>query len=304
MIFGRRHRPDRVEKAILELAVDGFRRAGVSVTVDHGEAGFELSVAEPDAVLALHNLTETARTTARAEWPELVDWYVRSQLDVLAQPELKDLSVDDLRRQIRVQLISAEARPDDDLAYARPFAPGIRSVLCLDTPTAVSTLTTDALADLPLGLDELYAQGQANTDAEPTDDEDAIDHLVRTLEGESFFIAAKAANFAALTSTVIGPAPLGVVFALPNRHLLLYAIADQADGMEAAVAVTEVAAAVCSDEEFDHPGGIISSSSYYCAPDGTVELLGGEQHEIDGEPALSIRPGDAFIRHLPLERHD
>ncbi|WP_152360335.1 hypothetical protein [Microlunatus speluncae] len=247
-----------------------------------------------------HNLIEQARAINHREWPELVESYVGSHLALLAEPDLEDLSDADLRRQLRVRLIAADDQDEQGLAYARPFLPGIIRVLCLETRTAVSTLTVDSLARLPLGLDELYEQGQANTDAVPVDHREDLDGIVRTLEGESFFIASKAANFPALTSTLIGPAPFGVVFAIPNRHLLLYSTPDPNDWMESAVAVTEIAAGVCADEELDHPGGVISPDSFYWAPDGTVEPLAGNVVEASGEQTMAIRPGVAFTRTLRL----
>lgn len=299
MIFSRADRPDAVEKAVRKLAVAGFRRAGITVAVDRGERGAELIDTEHDATFILHNLVEAARTADRTEWPAMVDSWVESHVAALAEPELADLSVDNLRQQLRVQLISADHAMGDDLSYAPEWAPGILKVLCLDTPATVSTLTTDALADLPLTVDELYRQGQANTDAEPVDDQIEIDQAVRGLTGDSFFIAAKTANFGALAEQ-IGPAPYGIVFALPNRHLLVYSVLDQEDWLESAAGVTEVAYGLSTDDDLDHPGGIISADSYYWAPDGTIERLGGQVLDPAGEPSLTVTPGEAFARHLLL----
>jgi hypothetical protein len=81
-------------------------------------------------------------------------------------------------------------------------------VLCLDTPTAVLTLSAESLPKLPLSVEELYRQGQTNTDAELFVEHFEVDEVDHGLEGDSFFIASKAANFEALVPSVIGPAPL------------------------------------------------------------------------------------------------
>jgi hypothetical protein len=81
-------------------------------------------------------------------------------------------------------------------------------VLCLDTPMAVLTLTAEPLPQLPLGVQELSRQGRTNTDTEPFIEHFEVDEVAHGLEGDSFFIASKAANFDTLVPSLIGSAPL------------------------------------------------------------------------------------------------
>jgi hypothetical protein len=161
-------------------------------------------------------------------------------------------------------------------------------------------LSARSLPKLPLSVGELYRQGQTNTDAEPFAEHFEVDEVVHGLEGESFFISSKASNFDALVPSVIGPAPSGVIFAIPNRHTLLYAIVDQDDWMTPVIGVTQAADSIGSSDDVDHPGGLLSPYSYYWAPDGTVERLGGRFFAVDGEPAMTVRPGEAFSRYVNL----
>jgi hypothetical protein len=130
------------------------------------------------------------------------------------------LTADDVRGRIRTQLFRADHAnrfTDATFRYARPFSDGIVVGLCLDFPDDVVTVTDDSLDGLPLTVDELYAYGQLNTDKEPVDERREVMPGLHLLAGESFFTAAKAANLPG----VLGAAPFGTLFTIPQQHLLL-----------------------------------------------------------------------------------
>ena len=79
-------------------------------------------------------------------------------------------------------------------------------MLCLDTPMAVLTLSAEPLPQLPLGVQELSRQGRTNTDTEPFIEHFEVDEVAHGLEGDSFFIASKAANFGTLVPSLRPPA--------------------------------------------------------------------------------------------------
>ncbi|MGW8431654.1 hypothetical protein ACWGJ9_11225 [Curtobacterium citreum] len=131
------------------------------------------------------------------------------------------LTADDVRTRVRTQLLRtdhadrfAERHTFD---YARPLSDGLMVGLCLDFPDDVVTITDEALNGLPLGEEELFAFGQLNTDKEPVDERREVMPGLYLVAGESFFVAAKAANFPG----VLGSVPYGVLFTVPQRHLLL-----------------------------------------------------------------------------------
>ena len=81
--------------------------------------------------------------------------------------------------------------------YARRFSDDLSLILCLDFPTHVAKLTDDALAELGIATEDLFAQGQKNTNSEPID-EMFNEEDVRFITGDSMFIASKAADMSTL----------------------------------------------------------------------------------------------------------
>jgi len=282
-----------IRDTVLHLVETELDARGISYTSEMLPEGYLLDL-DIDVQMFLGNLTESLKRVDPIEWPVMVARHV-AQLDSRPKPS-SQMSAVELREQIRTRLIAASPN-DASLSYARPFAPGIIQVLCLDHPTMVSVLSDDSLPELALPIDQLWQHGQVNTDNEAIDEQFDIDEFVHALAGDSFFIASKAANFTALVPTVIGPAPLGVAFALPYRHLLLYSVITKADAMVQLVGMSVAAQSICDDPEADHPGGIISCQTYYWAPDGTIEQVTSEG-EVHGEATTVITPGDAFSRFV------
>ena len=85
---------------------------------------------------------------------------------------------------------------------------------------AVLTLTAEPLPQLPLGVQELSRQGRTNTDTEPFIEHFEVDEVAHGLEGDSFFIASKAANFDTLVPSLIGSAPLTKQFESSSTLIL------------------------------------------------------------------------------------
>lgn len=137
------------------------------------------------------------------------------------------LTADDVRGRIRTQLLRADHADrfaDVTFEYARPFSEGLVVGLCLDFPDDVVSVTDGSIGGLPLSVDELFAYGQLNTDKEPFDERREVMPGLHLVAGESFFIAAKAANLPG----ALGAAPFGTLFTVPQRHLLLaLPIADE-----------------------------------------------------------------------------
>lgn len=137
------------------------------------------------------------------------------------EPVPAHLTPDDVRGRVRTQLIRADYADrfagDNTFDYARPFSDGLVVGLCLDFPDDVVTITDEALGGLSLGEEELFAFGQLNTGKEPADEHQEVMPGLHLVAGESFFVAAKAANFPG----VLGAVPYGVLFTVPQRHMLL-----------------------------------------------------------------------------------
>jgi hypothetical protein len=209
-------------------------------------------------------------------------------------PALESLDAAALRAQVRSRLL---ADLDDvvDLSYARPFAPGLVEALCIDFPNSVATVGAEALCRLALPVDELFEAGRRNTDAEPIEEHGLLAEGARFLTGGSLFIASKAANFGALVPAVIGEAPLGVVFGVPNRELLVYAVLSGPESVQPVNALLHFVDEYTHDSSRLNPGGVLSTELYHWAPDRHVERIGGRGH--DGQ-TLVIEARGAFAAAL------
>ncbi|AFV89519.1 Nicotinic acid phosphoribosyltransferase [Acidipropionibacterium acidipropionici ATCC 4875] len=238
----------------------------------------------------------------RDAWPDTVHRHVDSMLESRIQPQAEQMSPEELRGCLRSRLVAdVDDGTPTDLSYGRPFAPGIIEVLCADYPHSVTTLGRGHVEELPLGIDEAFDIGRANTVAEPVDESFEAADGVRILTGDSLFVASKAIDIAALVGGPIGPAPHGLAFALPNRSLLLYQVLSAEDWIQQTAELVQLVESMVADPEYFHPGGVVSDAAYYWAPDGRIDLLGGRHIDEDGETSLWISPPDSLADYLPVE---
>ncbi|MDO5099906.1 MAG: hypothetical protein Q4D85_14305 [Corynebacterium sp.] len=219
----------------------------------------------------------------------------------VAEPPAK--SEAEILRSIRTRLIPLDVNDTERFSYARKFPAGILQILCEDTPEAVKLLTAENVAELNIPIEKLYEVGQANTDAEPISRIVDVDDTVRVIEGDSFFIAAKAGNMRALVESAIGPAPHGVVFGIPNRGTIVFALPHTRHPADALIGVTQTMDSIARNPEVYHPGGLISSAAFYWSPDDTIDVVGCRRKKDNGEEALSIVPSEAYEKFCPLGSH-
>ncbi len=142
-----------------------------------------------------------------------------------------ELSREQLLAQIRTRVLAVDALTMggiDMSGYARPVADDLAVVLCVDFPETVTYVSGADAARLG-DLDELFRAGQANTDDEPIDQiEHVAEHGVTIVDGTSVFTSSKVLNMPALLERMdVADAPHGVVFAVPDRGIVvLHVIAD------------------------------------------------------------------------------
>ena len=184
------------------LKVDGWRRINVENLID------ELTQTDPSK----HEVT--------------IERWVAFIMESGRIAEQSVTDPDELRQRVRTRIIPANLAANPHLSYARPFPGGLALALCLDFPNTVTTVSNGHLEKYPLSLDELYHWGQINTDNEAIDEHTTCGPFTG-IAGESLFIASKAAHIASLVSTLHIDAPHGLLFAIPDRSVLLYAPADQ-----------------------------------------------------------------------------
>jgi hypothetical protein len=288
---------------VLFMALEAFKTLGLEFTVLVGNGQYGIRVDSMGAQLWLTNMIERAVAEPESEWQHHVDFWLAAMTELIAQGPGHRPSADEVRTGIRTRLYRAD-HDTERLSYARPFADGLVLGLAIDSPRSVGTVTTQSLADLSLGVNELYAMGQANTDREPIDEAfDLEDGPVRVLVGNSYFVASRVANMPALLAEHIGPAPAGVAFAVPDRHTVVYQVVDKDNWIDVIHILRSVDALTTHPDQADDSGGLLSEYLYYWAPDGTVELLGGRLTEVEGELTSTLKPGKVFGQSMGLGTH-
>ncbi|MGD8169996.1 hypothetical protein ACEXOS_022510 [Herbiconiux sp. P16] len=277
-LFGKKREP--LEVAVPALARAAFAERGMETTIEFGLTPDDTMLVGADKrVYPLFNLLVICRPEPERRWKALVERHAAAMLAAENDAPAEQLGADLLRARLRTRLV--RHFDDDpfpiDVAYARPFAPGLVLALCIDNPEAVATLNSSTVAELAIGLDEAYRVGQANTDGEPIAEHSELGGDIWLVGGESLFIASKAAGFDVVLDRFSGPAPLGVVFAVPQRSLLVYLVPSRPDHVGSIGRMMHVVDRIARDAETTMPGGLLSADLFYRSADGEVERIGGRQ---------------------------
>ncbi|TQL62044.1 hypothetical protein [Rarobacter faecitabidus] len=285
------------DQRLVFMALDAFKATGLAYTVlmRHGQYG--IRVDSIGLELWLTSLIEDALELPESEWPNRIDYWLATVVEVIEHGPNPRYSEDEVRTAIRTRLFRADEDPEA-FSYARPFADGLVLGLALDSPRTVANVTSKLLGTLPLGVDALFELGQVNTDQETIDDAfEIVEEECHGLIGDSHFVASRAANLPSLLRDYIGNAPYGVAFGVPNRHTLLYRTLDK-ETWPGVTGIASLVDGIAHREGDPNPGGVLSSHLYYWAPECTIETLAGRFTDVDGKTTLTIRPGNAFTQFV------
>ncbi|MDR1442912.1 MAG: hypothetical protein LBJ02_11145 [Bifidobacteriaceae bacterium] len=287
-------------RAVRELLIAEAPLRGLDAEII-SDGGAETLVLPGNRTFPLASLYGVAAEEEPGGYAELVSDWLDAVVAAASRAKPEEMAADELRERIRTRLVNSLLVGLEAYPYARhPFI-GITQILCVDYPEALINLKGEMISRLALPLDELFVQGQINTDAEPTDEPVMLDDSgFAVLSGESSFIASKAAHLSALVPAVTGPAPHGLLFAIPRHNALVYA--PVREGWADLVNTLAPFAAVRADQATED-GEMVSRMGYYWAPDGTVELLSEPYVNEDGGKSIRVVPGPVFtaqvMRQLP-----
>ena len=289
-LFGGRSEPDPID-SIVQLAAMRFGAHGLTVSALAGTAGAEtVFVDQSGRQFPLHNLVSRVIMVpaGTAEFTDAVISHVDAVIAAASAPSPTELPDDQLLQRVRIRLVPESIRQTMSVAYARPFAPGLIVVLCVDNPTDISFLTDELLAgrDTPA----LFNAGFLNVLAEKTDAVYEPAPGVQVILGDSFFTASKVVGMARLAGTELPAAPRGVVFGVPHRHLV-YAHVVTGPGL--IPAVNAIASLVGGNATPEAPGGPISNKIYFWR-DGVVDEIGSA----DPDGSVRVTPSERFVQVL------
>ncbi len=259
---------------------------GIEVTVDNGGA----DLVADGARYPLDNVVLTCVQLSRAEWAAHVEQHFGAVSRMYYGPTVDDLSYEQLLTRVRTRVLPVDALEMGGIdlrTYARPVADDLAAVLCVDFPETVGYLDSARAATLP--LDELFAAGQRNTDAEPIDE--IAQHGPLTLvTGESVFTSSKILAMAPLVRQVFGhDAPCGVVFAVPDRHGIIMHPVASPEAVSAIGLMTQIAHDLYGKSPWS-----VSPHTYYWYR-GTIARVGSADPETRN---IDVVPTDDLLNFL------
>lgn len=263
---------DSILNGAAGFLMEELQKRGIAVQPVLADGRKALRVAG-QGMLSMENVADDLLAVSRSEWEKRLQQWLSMVVNTVDSATGATPSRDEIMAMIRTRIVPAAAAADH--TYVRRFTEDLSLMLCLDFPTHVEKLSDADIAALQIPLDDLFVQGQRNTDAEPIEetlDEDGV----RFLTGSSMFIASKAAAMPTLLSQLGVDAPEGLLFAVPNRSLLAYRIPTPGDGLGDLMGMSMMLSRLRPEAGFDNPGGVLSGNIYYWTPDGAIEPQMGD----------------------------
>lgn len=284
----RRARSEREQiDRIHTLAAEVYARHGMSgELVPDLDDPVNASIMTERSTFGLANATIACLQAPERQWRSVLERFAASMqaAENAAGPDL-----DRDRANLRARLLAADALVQGMFGYARPYAPGLVEVLCLDSPQSVATVSDGSLAGRD-DVDDLFATGRAQLALEPIDRREVLDDGVTVLDGGSLFIASMVLTPERI-AVELGGAPNGFVFVIPDRQTILAHAMDGANSVTALQRLAGIGAGIAAEQR---PGGLLSRAVYYAHGDHVQQVT-----ELDPETgAIRILADGPFFDAL------
>lgn len=265
-LFGRRRSQDSEPdddpvQNIIDLALLRFSVHGVQVTELPGAEGANAILVDEDGTqfpLATLIAVALPLPPQSDEFMEAVMRHVDSAVESLEAPDVAMIPQAEFLERARVRISPQSISETLSVSYARPVAPGLIAILCLDSPSSIAYLSDGMVEGRDVAA--VFDAGFRNVMAEPLDTVEEVAPGIHALVGDSLFTASKAIGMKFITGSVLPEAPYGVVFGIPHRHLIFVHVVT---GPESVSAIGEVAKLVAAQATDDAPGGPLSSTTYF-----------------------------------------
>ena len=252
--------------AFLDVVRADLDRNGAQYTIDDGL----VRITGTDQQFGLSNLAQLANARDRRDWPELVAGHF-ANLRASTGRDLDALGDDfeAVRSMLRVRLLADESMGGmslGEIGGSRAFAPGILMALVYDFPDSTASVPPNHVDGWPLEADAVWETAIENVRLEPQptrEDVPAQNGVFTMAIDDSFYVATRALRLA----DELPPGTVDAVFAVPNRHMLLWHPIRDLSVVGAMQAMTQVT----SKAFLDGPGSI--SNQLYWWHDGQVVHL-------------------------------
>jgi hypothetical protein len=291
-LFGGKKSPEQQVAEIERLAVTGFGVWGIHGTLVHDPHDRLNSriVTDSGMQFGLANVILRCLAVPERDWKQVITEHAASISSVAATPaQSHDLDDPQTRRQLRARLLPSGHASQVPLDYALEWAPGVIEVLCLDLPATVATVPHDEIVGRS-DLEVLRATGRANLEHESIDERGEIAPGVQYLAGASLFVGSQVLNSAFLDRE-LGPAPRGIVFSIPDSHLIAFHIVE---GSASLAGIQNLVGFTVMHTATDRPGGVLSPEVYYRDPSSAVQQI----TMIGDDGATGVRVEGAFLEAI------
>jgi hypothetical protein len=274
---------------VCETAIARFAALGVPVTVLDGTSGMDVILVSDSGSYPLHNVIARALAGNLDAVNDLVVTHVDRLVEARATPDADALTDADWFDRVRVRLMPIAATVELPADYARRIAEDFVVMLCLDYPTHVSFLSDGTLG----GRDPqaLASVGLSSVMDEPVESVEELRPGIWLLQGESPYTATKVLGMQRLIGTALPDAPHGVLFGIPNRHVIIAHPVAEEDSVQAIATLASLVVASATDSA---PGGALSTSLYFWH-EGEIDVVGRFNDgglEIDGSVGFREHFGD------------
>lgn len=299
MPWWRRRRPEPTggndTQRLVQLATQYFAERGYEVVHD-GEGTL---VSNDGASFGLHNLAVALRDVPSNRWPRVIDGHVEAlvaarttkiprslteaedKLVGVLQP-VSDLAGSSWSDSGWSDSLSGEGSSDAELSdavpdYAPEVLPGVVMLAALDHPTHVSTLASDeSIEDLgPWSAIEPVVRRNLLALPTPTHrvihgEQEQRGSQVHLLVSEDHFGASRVVVLHELLASVlrVERPTHGVLVAVPNRHLMVVHVIEDAAVLDALQLMVNVVRT-----QYEAEVGTVSPHLYYLPLDGPAEQI-------------------------------
>lgn len=233
----------------------------LSEPVIHWDEGY---IQSGEAEYGLHNLVQMcARDNARGMESRVREFLSRISAGFAEQEEME--SRPNYSR-IKLRLLPLDIEADTEF-FSFPISDAFHTVLAYDGELCVALYSVASVDNLPFTRDELFDLGLKNVLAEELPEYQVLkngDTKIHCLSGDSFFVASRVL---ALEQLLDHRPEHGVLFSVPNRHIVFYHVMGDGDPNEATAAIVHM-----TQKQFDRGPGSISPCLFWWK-DGRYETL-------------------------------
>lgn len=277
--------------AAFERAVnDYFESRGQKVewSSDKGAA-----TAASGAQMGMGNLAQVCAQTTEAEWTKVISEHFGRLEAAVAQAAAEEIIPwEQVKSRLTIRLMANEAVPEEFRGNAvwRRDLQGVATMLAIDYPETVATVSRASAVEWGLPDEQLFAQALENLSTiykvDPPVMKEVANGALFLFSAEHFYAASHVLLLPKMTQCV---GPFGAIVAIPTRHLMLCCPINNFEIVKDIGVMLNIA----HKAEMDGPGSITHQLYFY--RDGAFAMI---QSEVGDDHQLRLTPPPELVQVL------